>query len=267
MIDTIEDQAAGLRRLFRRAPPAVVAMYVTGHSRGGVAVQTAYRIAGQSERVLLLDEAAGASALSRILDLPDGPDLLSVLGGKVRAVDLVQTVPGLIGRVPIRAAALALPLLDQERRTLLINTLRSLYRYAAFVLIHSSADAADDPSPFIFAAPRRLVIAQASRSGATDAYQIIKRLASAGAGSIHVAVSRARNRQDAAAFFGSLDKLVQRHVGIPLVWLGEVERDDLARGLGCEAAEASPRESEAAFLRQLSGLGRAALSSRPTGAS
>lgn len=266
MIDSSEDQAAGLRRLFRRAPPTVVAMYVTGHSRAGVAVQTAYRIAGQSERVLLLDEASGEGALSRILDLPDGPDLLSVLGGQVRAVDLIQTVPGLIGRVPIRAAALALPLLDEERRNHLVNTLRSLYRYAAFVLIHSSGDAAEDPSPFIFAAPRRLVIAQASRSGATDAYQIIKRLAAAGAGSIHVAISRARNRDDAAAFFASLDKLVQRHVGIPLAWLGEVERDDLARGLGCESAEASPRESEAAFLRRLSALGRAAVSPRVAGA-
>jgi flagellar biosynthesis protein FlhG len=229
-------------------------------------VQTAYRIAGQSERVLLLDEASGEGALSRILDLPDGPDLLSVLGGQVRAVDLIQTVPGLIGRVPIRAAALALPLLDEERRNHLVNTLRSLYRYAAFVLIHSSCDAAEDPSPFIFAAPRRLVIAQASRSGATDAYQIIKRLAAAGAGSIHVAISRARNRDDAAAFFASLDKLVQRHVGIPLAWLGEVERDDLARGLGCESAEAGPRESEAAFLRRLSALGRAAVSPRVAGA-
>lgn len=264
MIDSSEDQAAGLRRLFRRSPPSVVAMYVTGHSRAGVAVQTAYRIAGQSERVLLLDEAAGESALSHILDLPDGPDLLSVLGGQVRAVDLVQTVPGLIGRVPIRAAALALPLLDEERRTHLINTLRSLYRYAAFVLIHSSGDAAEDPSPFIFAAPRRLVIAQASRSGATEAYQVIKRLAAAGAGSIHVAVARARNREDATAFFAGLDKLVQHHVGIPLAWLGEVERDDLARGLRCEAAESSPRESESAFLRRLAALGRGGFSPHVT---
>ncbi len=259
MIDPSEDQAAGLRRLFRRSPPTVVALYATGRSRAGVAVQTAYRIAGQAERVLLLDEAAGECALSGVLDVPAGADLLSVLGGRIEAHELVQPIPGLIGRVPVSAAALALPLLDDERRHVLVDALRSLHRRAGFVLIHSSCRSADDPSPFIFAAPRRLVVAEASRSGATDAYQVIKRLAAAGAGSLHVAVSRARSREEAAAFFSSLDTLVRRHVGVPLAWLGEVERDDLARGLSCDAAESSPREPEAAFLRRLAALGGARL--------
>lgn len=255
MIDPSEDQAAGLRRLFRRSPPTVVALYATGRNRAGVAVQTAYRLAGKAERVLLLDEAPGESALSAVLDLPPGADLLSVLGGRCDALELVQPIPGLIGRVPVCAAALALPLLDDERRHALVAALRSLHRHAAFVVIHSSCDSADDPSPFIFAAPRRLVVAEASRSGATAAYQVVKRLAAAGAGSLHVAVSRARSRAEATAFFSSLDALVRSHVGVPLAWLGEVERDDIASGLMCDVSESSPREPEAAFLRRLAALG------------
>ncbi len=266
MIDAIEDQAAGLRRLFRRTPPTVVAMYATGRSRAGVAIQAAYRIAGQAERVLLLDEAAGEQALTRLLDLPDSADLLSVLGGKHRPTDLIQTVPGLVGLVPVSAAALALPLLDDERRARLVEALRSLHRHAGFVLIHSSSESAEDPSPFIFAAPRRLVVAEASRSGATEAYQVIKRLAAAGAGSMHVAVSKARDRADAAAFFATLDELVRNHVGVPLAWLGEVERDNLASGLACDAAASSPREPEAAFLRRLAALGRGGVDLQPRGA-
>ncbi|HRP98173.1 MAG TPA: flagellar FleN [Rhodocyclaceae bacterium] len=263
MIDPSEDQAAGLRRLFRRAPPTVVALFATGRSRAAIAVQAAYRIAGLAERVLVLDEASGDGSLARILDLPDGADLLSVLGGRVQATGLVQPVPGLIGRVPVGAAALALPLLDDERRAGLVSALRSLQRGAGFVLIHSHGDAAADPSPFIFAAPRRLVVAEASRSGATEAYQIIKRLAAAGAGSLHVAVARARSRAEATAFFESLDELVRGHVGVPLAWLGEIERDDLARGLRCDAAEASAREGEAAFLRRLAAFGRRRLAMQP----
>jgi len=256
MIDPGEDQAAGLRRLFRRAPPCVVALYATGRHRAHIAVQTAHRIAGQARRVLVLDEAPGADALAQVLQVPAGVDLLSVLGGRIDPAALLQPVPGLLGRVPVSAAALALPLLDDERRECLVGALRSLQRHAGFVLIHAASAAADDPSPFVFAAPRRLVVAEASRSGATEAYRVIKQLAAAGAGSLHVAVSRARSRTEASAFFASLEELVGSHVGVPLAWLGEVERDDLAGGLAGGSAEASPRHAEAAFLRRLSALGR-----------
>lgn len=258
MIDPREDQAAGLRRLFRRAPPTVVALYATGQRRAHAALQAAHRIAGRNERVLLLDEVQGDGSFAAALGLPAGGDLLGVLGGRVEVRDLVQPVPGLVGRVPVSAAALALPLLDAGRRQCLGAALQSLQRCASLVLIHSSVEAAADPSPFVLAAPRRLVVAEASRSGATDAYQTIKRLAAAGAGSVHVAIVGARDRADAAAFFSSLCGLVRRHVGVPLAWLGEVERDELATGLRAEFAEASPRDAEAAFMRRAAGAARVA---------
>ncbi|HJV25274.1 MAG TPA: flagellar FleN [Aromatoleum sp.] len=255
MIDPHEDQAAGLRRLFRRAPPVVVALYAAGRNPGQIALQAAHRVAGHRERVLMLDEVRGERSLAHLVGEQPGGDLLSVLGAGVQPRDLVQPLPGLLGRVPVAAAALALPLLDSERREVLLQALRALMRPASFILVHSDCEAAEDPSPFIFAAPRRLVLAEASHRGATEAYQVIKRLAAAGAGSIHVAVTGARGRADAKAFFTSLDGLVARHVGLPLAWLGEVERDDLAGGLSAEFTEASPRDAEAAFLRRLASCG------------
>ncbi|THF65737.1 MinD/ParA family protein [Pseudothauera nasutitermitis] len=257
MIDPREDQAAGLRRLFRRAPPVVVALYATGRHGAHNALRTAHGIAGRAERVILLDEAPGEASLAARLGLPAGPDLLGVLDGRVTPGEILQPVPGLLGRVSISAAALALPLLDEDRREALLGALHQMQRHAGFLLIHAAGDSAGDPSPFVYAAPRRLVVAEASASGATEAYRVIKQLASAGAGSLHVAVARARSRADAAAFFASLEELVRRHVGVALAWLGEVERDDLAAGLAHPAAESSPREAEHAFLRRLSALGAA----------
>lgn len=261
MIEAREDQAAGLRRLFRRSPPVVAALYAAGKNNACIAVQAVYRIASGSERVLLLDEATGGQALSGVLDLPEGPDLLGVLGMHDNVFELVQSVPGLVGRVPVSAAALALPLLDDERRMRLVSALRNLHRYAGFVLVHAECGSADDPSPFVFAAPRRLVVAEVSRSGAIQAYQVIKQLAAAGAGSLHVAVSGARGRQEAGQFFESLAQLVRRHVGVPLVWLGEIERDDICAGLIRETP-VSPREAETAFLRRLAAMGRSGSAAR-----
>jgi flagellar biosynthesis protein FlhG len=249
MIDGREDQATGLRRLFRQAPPAVVTLYATGRYRAHNAVRAAYRIAGQRQRVLLLDEAAGADALGPVFELDPGPDLLQMLDGQLVLAQLIQPVPGLLGRVPAAAAALALPLLDDARRACLLEALKVLHRHAGFVLIHASIDTAQDPSPFVQAAPSRLVVAEISAVGATGAYQVIKQLASAGAGSVHVAAARAKSRADAGRFFASLQALVRRHVGVPLLWLGEVERDDIAAGL--TRTPLSAREAGSAFLNRL----------------
>lgn len=261
MLDGREDQAAGLRRLFRRAPPQVVALYASGRQRAGNALLAAHRIAGRAERVLILDEAEGGDALAAALGLAAGTDLLQLLDGRTTLSTVLQPVQGLVGRVPAAAAALALPLLDDARRACLVEALRILHRHAGFVLVHASGERAADPSPFVQAAPRRLVVAEASASGATEAYQTIKGLAAAGAGSVHVAVCRARGRSDAAAFFASLETLVRRHVGVPLAWLGEVERDDIAAGLQ-QPLQTSTRDAGAAFLRRVTGMGREAGSRR-----
>jgi flagellar biosynthesis protein FlhG len=256
VIDLREDQAAGLRRLFRRTPPMVVALYATGRCGAAVAILTAHRLAGHTRRVLLLDEGAGDAPLAGALGLPAGTDLLGVLGAQVGPQDVLQPVPGLVGRVPVSAAAAALPLLDEERRRHLVGALHDLHRHAGLVVVHADCRTAGDPSAFVVAAPRRLLVAEASRAGATQAYQTIKQLAAAGAGSLHVAVSKARTRVDAGAFFAGLNQLVRRHVGVPLAWLGEVERDDLAAGLACDVAESSPRDGGSTFLHRLAQFGQ-----------
>jgi flagellar biosynthesis protein FlhG len=164
-------------------------------------------------------------------------------------------VPGLFGRIPAAAAALALPLLDEARRARLLEALRVLHHHAGIVLIHAGCDSAKDPSPFVQAAPQHMLVAEASASGASEAYCVIKELASAGAGSIHLAVARAYDAVDARNFFTSLQALVRHHVGVPLLWLGEVECDDLAAGLTRTPAPPLAHEASAVFIRRLAGMG------------
>ena len=67
-----------------------------------------------------------------------------------------------------------------------------------------------------------------------------------------------RCKADAAAFFASLEALVRRHVGLPLVWLGEIERDDLVGGLTQPSVPPTARAASAAFMRRIDGLSRSA---------
>lgn len=247
MIDRRNDQAAGLRRLFRKAPPQVMVVYSTGrHGREHV-LQAAQRINSQPERVLIIDEAQGEASLHHPGVGKEGPDLLQLLDGCTMLADVLQAVPGLFGRIPAAAAALALPLLDDGRRACLLEALRIFHRHVDVVLIHAEGASLEQCSPFVAATSRRILLAEASASGASEAYQTVKALAAAGTGSVPVAVAGARGHEDARAFYASLNALVQRHVGVPLAFLGEIEHDDLGFNLQrLDEATAVPGQ---AFLR------------------
>lgn len=241
-----EDQAAGLRRLFRQSPPAVAAVYGSGHQAEGSVLRLAQRLAGVSQAVLLLDEGREGEAGESL-------DLLHALDGRVSLSALRRSLGGGVCRVSVAAAAATFSLLDAERRQRLLALLEELHRRAGFVVVRAAS--ARRPSPFAWAAPRRVLVAEASGRGATEAYALVKDLAAAGAGNLQVAVAGARGREEAGRFFTSLESLVRRHVGLPLAWLGEMERDDLAASLALPVPSASPREAEWAFLRRLHAWG------------
>lgn len=244
------DQADGLRRLFRRTPPQVLALYACGRQRARHALAGAHRLACQSERVLIIDEAEQEASLAVELEQTDAPDLLQLLDGRTLLSDVLQPAGRLFGRLPAAAAALALPLLDEGRRACLTEALRLLHRHVDAVVIHAEWRSLDRPSPFVMAAPRTILLAEASASGAREAYQAVKTLAAAGVGSVLVTICGAGSREESGHFFASLDALVQRHVGIALSLLGDAERDDLSAALARIDAGQGSAAGNLPFLRQ-----------------
>ena len=109
MLDGREDQAAGLRRLFRRAPPQVVALYAGGRRAADNAALAAHRIAGRSERVLVLDEAEGDATLCGALGVGEGDTVAYLLPNclETAAVLMGGAVAGIVN--PIN------PLLEPEQ--------------------------------------------------------------------------------------------------------------------------------------------------------
>ena len=74
------DQAAGLRRLFRRTPSAVVALFASGRSPRALAIQTLTALTEGARRVVVIDEHAPEhGSLLAAFGYPDGGDLLATL--------------------------------------------------------------------------------------------------------------------------------------------------------------------------------------------
>lgn len=218
------DQAAGLRRLFRRAPSAVVALFASGRAPRELAAQTLTALTEGARRVVVIDEHAPEhGSLLAAFGYPDGGDLLGALQGRIDVTDTMREVADGLWVVPAAATVQTIALLGDARNL----------------------------TPFARAAGRRLLVVEASGVGARGACQWIKGLAAAGAGSLEVAVSGARDRADATALFASLQDFTSRHVGLPLVWRGELEGDGLAEAMCTPLGERHPAEGAQAFIRRL----------------
>lgn len=245
------DQAAGLRRLFRRTPCPVVALFAAGRAPAELALHTLTALTDGARRVTVLDEHGLESGLlPPSAQLAPGADLLAVLQGHIDVTEVMREAADGLWVVPAAAAAQAVSLLDAGHHARLEAGIIELQRRADLLVIHTLGDAGN-LSPFARAAARHLLVVEASGAGARSACQWIKGLAAAGASSLEVAVSGARDRADATALFASLNDFTHRHVGLPLVWRGEVERDALAESVTAPLQERHPAEGAHAFIRRL----------------
>jgi flagellar biosynthesis protein FlhG len=251
MLHTISDQAAGLRRLFRRAPPAVLALFTVGRSPTRLACETLQALTEGGRRVVVLDEHPdNAGSLFSAFGVDEGVDLLGALEGRLEVDEVMREASEGLWLVRAAAAVRAAPWLDDRLHARIEAGIVELQRRAEVLAIHALGEP-ESLTPFARAAARRLLVVEASGVGARGACQWIKGLSAAGAGSVEVAVSGARDRADATALFASLSDYTSRHVGLPLVWRGEVERDALAEAMTTSLAERHPAEGARAFVRRL----------------
>jgi len=245
------DQAAGLRRLFRRTPSAVVALFASGRAPRELAAQTLAALTDGARRVVAVDEhAPGRGSLLAAFGFPEGIDLLGVLQGRLEVSEVMSEVSDGLWVVPAAATVPAVPVLDDIQRTRLESAIAELQRRSDLLAIHVAGES-HRLTPFACAAGRRLLVVEASGVGARGACQWIKGLAAAGAGSLEVAVCGARDRADATALFASLNDFAVRHVGLPVVWRGEVGRDPLADAMTAPLGTRHPAEGAQAFIRRL----------------
>ncbi|NTV09438.1 MAG: MinD/ParA family protein [Zoogloea sp.] len=252
MLDGCADQASGLRRIFRRKPPVVVALFATGRTPSSVAMDALASMCGRGRRVIVLDEADGEHSLALSNGLSECGDLLQALDGRVGLETLLRPLSDGLWLLPAHASAVALPWLDETRRQQFEACLNEVQRRADLIVIRAAESDQVPLSPLVRAAFRSLLVVEASGAGARAACSRMRELVRAGAGSLEVAVAGARDRSDASALFASLNDFAGRQAGgLPLAWRGEIERDQLGDVLMAPLGEHSPGVAADAFLRRV----------------
>lgn len=216
---SVDDQAAGLRRMFRQRPTQVVA-FASGQKSCGLTslvVQTAVTLAEAGQRVLLIDENSGPGrALSNLGINPPG-DLWDSLVGKIPLERVIVSVMANLWAVSAAGTAERLHQDSPEIRGKLDLLMTPMQGGSDFVLIDSHLSARGGLSVLSSTAPHMVVVVGAETASITDSYSLIKRLASErGRDGFQVVITRPQSEDMAHTVFDNLRRTAGKHLGVRL---------------------------------------------------
>jgi len=220
---SVEDQAAGLRRLFDNRPSPLVS-FVSGRDGSGrttLLIRAAASLARSGQRVILVDEHSGASSAMAALRSNSAGDLLDVVAGKLSLKRAVRQIEPQLWALRGEKAAIRLRTDTpgaMDAGDVLVEPLRSA---ANFVLIDSRVENDGHLSLLSARATHMVVVVDAQPDAITLAYGVIKRLArERGRDGFHMVVTRSRSEDEAAAIFNNVRRTAYQHLGVRVDYLG-----------------------------------------------
>lgn len=247
MASFLEDQAAGLRKLFSGSRgPATIAFAGAG-SRGGLVAGLARGLASAGKEVVVIDEHAGADNVAAAFGLRLRYDLLQAVNRDVPAAQVLLRAETSIRLLPAARAARLCARLDAIERRALGEWLRRLQKRVDYVLVDTADRAEGEFSPLL-PQPQRIVIAASPEAPSiTEAYAQMKRLVQLrDCRRFEVVIQRAATTAEGQTVFGNLREVARRHLGAEL---------DL---LGCSVARSEPQHVGHALAEALLGPSREA---------
>jgi len=254
----IDDQAEGLRRLLVRNQTQVITLVAgqQGLGRTSATLNLAAALSSAGKDVLVLDENSAPNNLTESLGLFARYDLLDVAQGKCQLRDAVLRGKG-YAVLPTARAMRALAKLNAAEQQCLENALSEASGGVDVMLVDAAMLAGQAVvSSSLASGVRLLVVMEATSSGITESYSLIKRLALENARlRFEIVVNKAANEQTARLVFGNMEKVARSNLAARLDYLGCIPLDDKlkrATQLGRSVVEAFPAANAARSYAALS---------------
>lgn len=266
------DQAEGLRRMLVLNQTQVITVVAgkAGVGRTSATINLAAALAYSGKNVLVLDENHGPNNLLNRMGLSAKYDLLDVAQGKCGLCEAALAARG-FGILPTARAMLALAQLDQAGQQRLEEALTEASDGVDVVLVDAAMPIlspstklrpgqaeglAAAVSPSLASGAALLVLVEATPSGITESYALIKRLALENARQqFGIAVNKAGNEQAATTVFENMAKVARRNLSVRLEYLGHIPADErlkCAMQPGKSVVEAFPTAASTKSYLELS---------------
>ena len=264
-IDFGVDQAEGLRRLLICNQTQVVSVVAgkAGVGRTSATINLASALAHSGKNVLVLDENHAPNDLSGRLGLFAKHDLLDVAQGKCKLREAVLTERGFC-ILPTARAMHALQRMENRPATLKREEQQRLKKALTeasdgmdVMLVDTAILAGQTAvSSSLVSGAALLLVVEATPSGITESYALIKRLAIENVRQhFEIVVNKAGNEKAAMTVFENMANVTRRNLSAHLEYLGYIPYDDrvnYATQLGKPVIEAFPAAASAKSYVKLS---------------
>jgi flagellar biosynthesis protein FlhG len=214
---------------FTAAVPRVIS--VTS-GKGGVGktntvANLAVALRRRGQRVLVLDADLGLANIDVILGISPKYTIRHVLAGEKTLSEVVVEGPEGIKILPASSGVQEMTQLAEEQKLIFLNELDAFEGEADFVLIDTGAGISANVMYFNVAALERIVIVTPEPTSITDAYALIKVMATRhGTRDFRLVVNMVKGEAEAKEVFAKLVRVVDRFIGqVSLSMLGFVPVD------------------------------------------
>jgi len=211
------------------SPPRVIAVTSGkgGVGKSNVAANLALAFARRGERVCILDADLGLANVDVLFGLSPHKSVLHVLRGECRLADVIIEGPGGVRIVPAASGFSELTALGATDRLGLLAEVDALDGSFDVLLVDTGAGISDNVLYFAAAAAETLVVVTPEPTAITDAYALIKVLATRhGRRDFLVLVNMAANATDAQAAFTRLARVAARFLRVRVEYAGYIPFDD-----------------------------------------
>ncbi|HLK11902.1 MAG TPA: MinD/ParA family protein [Candidatus Binatia bacterium] len=240
-----------------------------GVGKTAIAANLAVALAAGGRRVCVLDADLGLANVDVALGLAPRANLLHVLRGERSLADVLVEGPAGVRLIPATSGVAELTALDGPQRLCLLDAVDRLGESLDVLLVDTAAGISRNVLWFAAAAHEVLVVVTPEPAALTDAYALVKVLATRyGRRDFLVLVNAAAGVADAEAAFRRLARVAERFLRVRLESVGFVPEDPaLPRAARLQQAVvlAAPAAPASRALARLAGTLAARGPGVPTG--
>jgi flagellar biosynthesis protein FlhG len=198
-----------------------------GVGKSNVVSNLAIALSAQGKKVLLIDADLGLGNLDVLLGLSPTYNLNHVMSGEKTVLEILIDGPAGIKIIPAGTGVQELTSLGQHEKLKLLDELDMLEEQFDIMIIDTEAGISENVTYFTVAAQEIFVVVTPEPTSITDAYALIKLLATRySEHHFKVLVNMAKDSEDALEVFRKLANVAGRFLDISLDYLGCVVKDE-----------------------------------------
>ncbi len=219
-------QARRAGRFSAIAPVLAIASGKGGVGKTNVTANLAAALATKGRRVLAIDADVGLANLDLLFGVKPLLTLEDFFSGAALLDEIVLRTPQGIWLLPGANGVQSLTALSGAQKLVLNGALESLARQVEIVLVDTCSGISDAATYFAAAAQEIVVLVTPEPASLTDAYSLIKLLASTyGEKRFQIVTNRTDNEGQSLRLFDTLSRAALRFLNVSLDYLGAIPDD------------------------------------------